>query len=134
MSFRSIARNISNGWGSFHDAENRDGGILNLVEGDEGDVGDETLLCNPLPSCVEESGSKSGGGLKGGVGLRRSCRKMALGAVWSASRCKKPVEGSLIGKHGSSLTRCLGMGCDVVDLKPRSTRNWIIGALFTISD
>lgn len=47
MSFRSIARNISNGWGSFHDAESRVGGILNLVEEDEGDVGDETLLCRP---------------------------------------------------------------------------------------
>ena len=57
------------------------------LDGVVGDVGD--ALSEALFRVGLSSGSSDGGGLEGGVGLRRNCRRIALGAAWLASRCKK---------------------------------------------
>jgi hypothetical protein len=60
---------------------------LDGVVGDVGEALDETLF--RLSPVGLSSGSSDGGGLEGGVGLRRNCRRIAVGAAWLASRCKK---------------------------------------------
>lgn len=56
------------------------------VVGDVGEALGETLF--RLSPVELSSGSSDGEGLAGGVGLRRNCRMIALGAAWLASRCK----------------------------------------------
>ena len=58
-------------------------GMMKLqLDGVVGDVGEafcETLF--RLSPVELSSGSSDGGGLEGGVGLRRNCRRTALGAA-----------------------------------------------------
>lgn len=68
-------------------------GMLRLQDHDEvGDDGGEAvgeMLSRLSVVGLPSSYSTSGGGLDGGVGLRRSCRNIALRASCLASRCKK---------------------------------------------
>ena len=59
---------------------------LDGLVGDVGEAVDETLS---RLSRVRVSPGSSDVGLDGGVGLRRNCRRMAPGAAWLASRCRK---------------------------------------------
>jgi len=79
-----MALKISKGWGSFQVLVELDLGMIQFkgVLGDVGEALEETLsrLSRVEPSS-DSSDASWGGGLEGGVGLRRNCRRMALGAA-----------------------------------------------------
>jgi hypothetical protein len=106
MSFPSTARNISNGyrrhiissgfhllvieqltWGSFQNV--RDATLVDRVDvcGEFGVEEEEAIDVTLCLLGFTLSGSSEG---LGGVGVRRRCLKIAIGAFLAASRCRNP--------------------------------------------